>query len=187
MAERADAARNRQAILQAADKLLRDHEPGHISLDQVAATAGVGKGTVFRRFGSRTGLFQELLAERAARLGAAVESGPPPLGPGGPPGQRLLAFVDELALLAAQNIRLIAAHERACGADPHSDPTYQRWHRHLRGLLSELRPDADADFLAHIVLGGYNGELVRRITASGGVPRLRIAVRDLAQRVGDVD
>ncbi|MGC5054320.1 TetR/AcrR family transcriptional regulator [Micromonospora sp. DT48] len=187
MTERADAARNRQALLRAADALLHDHEPGHISLDQVAAAAGVGKGTVFRRFGSRTGLFQELLAERAARLGAAMDSGPPPLGPGAPPGQRLVAFVDELALLAAENIRLISAHEQACAADPYSDPTYQRWHRHLRALLGELRPDGDADFLAHVVLGGYDGELVRRITAAGGMARLRLAVRDLALRVAGVD
>lgn len=76
--ERADAARNRRAILRATEELLAVHGPERISLDRVAATAGVGKGTVFRRFGSRTGLFQELLAERAARIRDAIDSGPPP-------------------------------------------------------------------------------------------------------------
>ncbi|GAA4464581.1 TetR/AcrR family transcriptional regulator [Phytohabitans houttuyneae] len=181
--ERVDAARNRQAILRAAEKLLALHGPERISLDLVAATAGVGKGTVFRRFGSRTGLFQELLAERAARIGDAIAGGPPPLGPGAPPAERLLGFLDELAKLAAKNIALIAAHEQACAADKHQDPTYRRWHEHLTGLIDQLRPGGDAEFLAHMLLASFDGELVRQITGHGGVNRLRAAVRDLATTI----
>ncbi|HEY3502863.1 MAG TPA: TetR/AcrR family transcriptional regulator [Actinocatenispora sp.] len=179
-AERSDAARNRQAILRATEELLTRQGPEHVSLDSVAARAGVGKGTVFRRFGSRTGLFQELLAERAVRIRAAIDDGPPPLGPGAPPRDRLLGFLDELAVLAAGNIALIAAHEQACATDKHQDPTYQRWHGHVAGLVREIRPDADADFLAHLLLASFDGTLVRHVTDHGGVDRLRAAVRDLA-------
>jgi AcrR family transcriptional regulator len=180
-AERADAARNRQAILRATEELLAQHGPERVSLDSVAARAGVGKGTVFRRFGSRTGLFQELLAERAGRIREAIDHGPPPLGPGAPPRDRLLGFLDELAKLAAQNIALIAAHEQACATDRHQDPTYRRWHDHATDLIAQLRPDADAEFLAHALLGSFDGELVRQVTDRGGVERLRAAVRDLAE------
>lgn len=179
-AERRDAARNRQAILRATEELLTRQGPEHVSLDSVAARAGVGKGTVFRRFGSRTGLFQELLAERAARIRAAIDDGPAPLGPGAPPRERLLGFLDELAVLAARNIALIAAHEQACATDKHQDPTYQRWHGHVAALVGEIRPDADADFVAHLLLGSFDGTLVRHVTDHGGVDRLRAAVRDLA-------
>jgi AcrR family transcriptional regulator len=55
-------------------------------MDAVAAEAGVGKGTLFRRFGDRAGLAVALLDERERDLQAAVLSGPPPLGPGAPPG-----------------------------------------------------------------------------------------------------
>jgi AcrR family transcriptional regulator len=182
-AERADAARNRHAILRATEDLLTQHGPEHVSLDLVAARAGVGKGTVFRRFGSRTGLFQELLAERASRIRDAIDNGPPPLGPGAPPDERLTEFLDELATLAARNITLIAAHEQACAADKHQDPTYRRWHDHVAGLIHEIRPDADAEFLAHVLLGSFDGELVRHITNRGGVHRLRTAVRDLASTI----
>ncbi|GIF15744.1 TetR/AcrR family transcriptional regulator [Actinoplanes teichomyceticus] len=182
-AERADAARNRLAILRATEELLVQRGLEHVSLDAVAARAGVGKGTVFRRFGNRTGLFRELLAERAARIRDAIDNGPPPLGPGAPAGDRLIGFLDELATLAAKNITLIAAHEQACAADKHQDPTYQRWHAHLVGLVHEIRPDADAEFLAHTLLGSFDGELVRRITDRGGVERLRTAVRDLARTI----
>ncbi|MGW4498883.1 TetR/AcrR family transcriptional regulator [Micromonospora sp. NPDC004336] len=182
-AERADAARNREAILRATEELLALHGPERVSLDAVAARAGVGKGTVFRRFGSRTGLFQELLAERAARIREAIDHGPPPLGPDAPPRVRLLGFLDELARLAAKNIALIAAHEQACAADKHQDPTYRRWHEHLAGLIHQVRPDADAEFLAHMLLGSFDGELVRRMTDRGGLSRLQAAVRDLARTV----
>ena len=185
--ERADAARNRAAILHAAEQLLAEVGPQHLSLDRVASRAGVGKGTVFRRFGSRTGLFQQLLAEQAARILAAIDSDPPPLGRDARPEQRLFAFLDELVDLACRNIALIAAHEQACANDRLADPTYQRWHAHLRDLLSELVPDRDTDFLAHLLLGCFDGELVRHVIAHGGRARLRANVRALAATTAGVD
>lgn len=178
--ERADAVRNRAAILHATEQLLAEGGPERLTLDRVAARAGVGKGTVFRRFGSRTGLFQELLAEQAVRILTAIDSDRPPLGRGAHPRQRLFAFLDELVDLACRNIALIAAHEQACADDRLNDPTYQRWHAHLRGLLTELAPHHDADFLAHTLLSCFDGELVRHVLAHGGRTRLRANVRALA-------
>ena len=82
--ERADAARNRRAILAATERLLASHRPQDISMEQVAAAAGVGKGTVFHRFGNRNGLMYALMVQRAQALEEAVTAGPPPLGPGAP-------------------------------------------------------------------------------------------------------
>lgn len=79
--ERADAARNRRAILDATATLLAEHGAAGVTMDRVAAAAGVGKGTIFHRFGSRAGLLYELVAEGAVALMAAVSSGPPPWGP----------------------------------------------------------------------------------------------------------
>ncbi|MBF6223470.1 helix-turn-helix transcriptional regulator, partial [Nocardia abscessus] len=90
--ERADAARNRRAILAATRALLAEHGAEGVTMERVAAVAGVGKGTIFHRFGSRAGLLQELMAEPALALREAVASGPPPLGPGAPPADRLVAF-----------------------------------------------------------------------------------------------
>ena len=47
---RVDAARNREALLAAAQRLLRKCGPDGITMDAVACEAGVGKGTLFRRF-----------------------------------------------------------------------------------------------------------------------------------------
>ncbi|HEV7854381.1 MAG TPA: helix-turn-helix domain-containing protein, partial [Mycobacterium sp.] len=53
--ERGDAARNRTLLLEAARRLIAERGADAVSMDDIAAAAGVGKGTVFRRFGSRAG------------------------------------------------------------------------------------------------------------------------------------
>ncbi len=106
--ERADAVRNRRAILAATEELLATHRPRDISIEQVALAAGVGKGTVFHRFGSRMGLMTALMIERAQALTEAVTSGPPPLGPGAPDRERLLAFLDAVIEVVGRNKSLLA-------------------------------------------------------------------------------
>ena len=56
--ERADAARNRERILCSAARLFDERGIECVSMDDIADAAGVGKGTVFRRFGSRAALAQ---------------------------------------------------------------------------------------------------------------------------------
>src|SRR3954469_21053940 len=90
--ERADAARNRERVLGAAARLFATHGPDCVTMEAVAAEAGVGKGTVFRRFGDRAGLARAILSEPESRLQEAMIRGPAPLGPGAPPVQRLVAF-----------------------------------------------------------------------------------------------
>src|SRR2546429_9553028 len=80
--ERADAARNRAAVLQAAARLFAEHGVAAVSMDQVAAAAGGGKGTVFRRFGDKAGRAGALLATREGGLQKASFGGAPPPGPG---------------------------------------------------------------------------------------------------------
>src|SRR2546421_4009451 len=77
--ERADAARNRKRILDAAERLFAEHGVTNVSMDQIAAAAKVGKGTLFRRFGDKAGLAVALLDSRERDLQAAILSGPPPL------------------------------------------------------------------------------------------------------------
>ena len=77
-------------------------------MEQVAAEAGVGKGTVFHRFGNRTGLMYALMVERAQALEEEVTAGPPPLGPGAPDRDRLLAFLDAIVEVVGRNKSLLA-------------------------------------------------------------------------------
>src|SRR6476620_11605304 len=90
-AERSDAARNRERLLMAARELIEQGGAAALTMDRLAEQAGVGKGTVFRRFGSRAGLMLTLLNDSEAAFQARFLFGPPPLGPGAPPPDRLMA------------------------------------------------------------------------------------------------
>jgi len=182
--ERADAARNRRAILQATEELLSSHRPAEVTIEQVAATAGVGKGTVFHRFGSRMGLMVALMQERALELGELVEHGPPPLGPGAPPQERLLAFLTAVVEVVGRNKGLLAALGHAVTAAPRSHgedhPVYRFWHGHISALLADARPDLDADVIADLLLAGLNTEPTLRLLELGESRRLAASLRVLA-------
>src|ERR1700738_3598395 len=87
--ERGDAARNRVLVLDAARRLVAERGADAVTMDDIAAAAGVSKGTVFRRFGSRAGLMMVLLDEGERASQQAFLFGPPPLGPDAPPLDRL--------------------------------------------------------------------------------------------------
>jgi AcrR family transcriptional regulator len=187
--ERADAIRNRRAILAATERLLAEGPPQDVSMEQVAAAAGVGKGTVFHRFGSRMGLMLALMTERAQALEAAVRSGPPPLGEGAADRDRLLAFLDAIVEVVSRNKSLMAELGYSVPAQParnHQDdhPVYRFWHGHLSTLMAAQRPDVDADLIAHVMLGALHSEPILNELAAGPA-RLSAAMRTLAAAVLD--
>jgi AcrR family transcriptional regulator len=193
--ERADAVRNRRAILAATEELLATHQPRDVSIEQVALAAGVGKGTVFHRFGSRMGLMTALMVERAQALTEAVTAGPPPLGPGAPDRERLLAFLDAVIEVVGRNKSLLtelafsgASEPAAAGKNGgHRDdhPVYRFWHGHISGLIAAQRPDVDAEMIAHVLLGALHSEPILACLAADGPARPAAAVRALACAVLD--
>lgn len=190
--ERADAVRNRRAILAATEELLAAHRPQDISIEQVAAAAGVAKGTVFHRFGSRMGLMVALMFERAKSLDQAVAEGPPPLGPGAPDRERLLAFLDAMVEVVSKNKSLLAeiAHSGALEEPPDDQaggyhPRYWLWHGHISALIAAQRPDADASTIAHFLLGSLHSEPVLAQMSADGPGRMAAALRSLATAVLD--
>ncbi len=70
---RADAERNRSAILAAAARLLAKNGLS-VSLDDVAAEAGVGSATLYRRFSSRDELASDVLGQQMAQYAARTEA-----------------------------------------------------------------------------------------------------------------
>ncbi|WP_067713401.1 TetR/AcrR family transcriptional regulator [Nocardia yamanashiensis] len=180
--ERADAARNRQAILLATRALLVEHGAEAVTMDRIAAAAGVAKGTLFSRFGSRAGLLHELIAEGAFGLMAAIESGPPPLGPGAPAADRLLAYFDAMTRLIADDVELVVAYQ-AIPPHPRRDELHAFWATHIGTLLREARPDLDADTVGALLLAPLGGELVPRMVRAGQKEQLFDGVRQLVESV----
>lgn len=60
---RSDALRNRQRLLEAADAMFREYGVD-VGVGEIAAAAGVGRGTLFRNFPSKDALIAAVLAER---------------------------------------------------------------------------------------------------------------------------
>lgn len=178
--ERADAARNRALILAAAQRLFAEHGVEAVSMDQIAAEAGVGKGTLFRRFGDKSGLAVALLDARESALQEAILTGPPPIGPGAPAGERLLAFLRAYTEFLDAHLDLL--HLSEAGAR-YRHAVYWFWHRHIQVLLEEARPDIDADYLAHAFLAALAAEHRKALVGKFSGDRIRDGVRTLANLV----
>jgi AcrR family transcriptional regulator len=166
--ERADAARNRRAILEAARKLLAKRPIGDICMDELAKVAGVGKGTLYRRFADRASLCRALLHDDATELQTRVLSGFE-LGAGSPWLMRLDRLLDALFDFVVDHAALLseaAAFERGpFGRMGHPAHVWQRQEialyldRAARAgeLPAAPRPEVTAD----LVLGALDPDLVR--------------------------
>jgi AcrR family transcriptional regulator len=147
--ERADAARNRMRILEAAGALVAEQGIECVSMDDVARAASVGTGTLYRRFGDRAGLAFALLDEQTREFQDALISGPPPLGPGAPAVDRLKAFGEGyLDLMETHSSLMVAAAPNGKEADG----PYSLYTTHLVILLREAAPQLDAQFTAEALL-----------------------------------
>jgi AcrR family transcriptional regulator len=79
---RADAARNREKVLRAAREAFAESGYG-VPLDEIAARAGVGPGTVYRHFPAKEALFEAVATARVEDLVADARSLAGSADPGG--------------------------------------------------------------------------------------------------------
>jgi AcrR family transcriptional regulator len=180
--ERRDAARNREALLVAAEALIDHCGIDAVTMDAVAARAGVGKGTVFRRFGSREGLMAALLNFSETEWQASVISGPPPLGPGAPPMERLLAFGRSRLETTLRSADLI----RAAGREgTRSYAAYSFVAMHVRHLLGELGVTGDIPLLATALMAPLEVPILEQQVRIEGIDVDRVCRgwEDLVHRI----
>ncbi|MFG3120638.1 TetR/AcrR family transcriptional regulator [Streptomyces sp. NPDC048201] len=181
---RADAARNRARLLEAATRLIAEHGVAGVTMEAVATAAKVGKGTVFRRFGDRTGLLTALLDHSSRGLQADFLGGPPPLGPGAPPLDRLRAFGTAVLHRSAEQLDL----QLAALPEPtrrYAHPSVQALRTHLTVLLRQLLPEADCELLALTLLNYLDPALIHHLNRQCGMPmsRLEAGWLDLVDRI----
>ena len=158
--ERGDAARNRLRLLDAARTLIAERGTDAVSMDDIATAAGVGKGTVFRRFGSRAGLMMVLLDEDERAMQHAVLFGPPPLGPDAAPLQRLLAFGRERLRFVDTHRELLSEANR--DPDARYNAAFAVMHTHVRVLLDAAGSTGDLDAQADALLALLDADYITR-------------------------
>lgn len=185
---RKDAVRNRKAVLAAADALFdRCERPEDVTMADVAAAAGVGKGTLFRAFGDRRGLLLALYEARVEPLSEAVEAGPPPLGPATPPLERVPALLDAVLCFKLDNRRLALALEETGTSSPYQAAHYEQWHDLLQAMLEQIPGLDDSGFTAHALLAATRADLVEYLAGHERVPRERLRAQLVSFTAGVLD
>lgn len=180
--ERADAARNREAILAAALRLVEARGVDCVTMETVASEAGVGKGTVFRRFETREGLMAAVLNESETAWQASVISGPPPLGPGAPALERLVAFGHSRLRTNVTHAALIKAATGSSSARSRAAASFAVMH--VRHLLGELGVSGDLLLLSIALLAPLDVVVVEQQQADDiSLERIEAGWDDLVRRV----
>ena len=178
--ERADAARNRLQLLATARQMLAEHGPDQLTMDGLAERAGLGKGTVFRRFGTRAGIFQALLDDDEQAFQQLVLSGPPPLGPGAAPLERLIAYGRARACFIVRHCEIARAALDGSQPVPAGSRTPMS-QIHIRVLLGQLRLSAvDLDMLTVQLAAALDGPVLLYLSSG----ELTDPMDELEQRIG---
>jgi len=151
-------------------------------MDGIAAAAGVGKGTLFRRFGDKAGLAAALLDEQERALQEAILFGPAPLGPGRTdehpaPRERLRAFVDAYLGYLLAHLAVVRMSETATPGARYRIGAYRLWHRHVSLILGDASDPAAG---AHTLLAALGADHVHAMLAEIGPTRVRAAALALA-------
>ena len=190
-AERADAVRNRGHLLATAREMLAEQGGADsLTMDGLAERAGLGKGTVFRRFGSRAGIFHALLDDDEQAFQEQVLAGPPPLGPGAAPLDRLIAYGRaRIAFMLGHHEIARAALDGSKSVPAGSETPLSR--THIRMLLrQQSRLDGlDLEMLAIQLTAALDGPLLLYLSAAdlaeraGLEERIARAWQDLVERV----
>lgn len=170
---RADAARNRTRLLEVAARLAAEVGVANVTMEAVATGAGVGKGTVFRRFGDRTGLLIALLSHHEQQFQTAFVSGPPPLGPGAPAEERLRAFGAAVIRHEHTHRDLYLAANAEHGRR-YAGPAYRFRFAHVCLLLRQAKAEGDIDLVAHALLSYLETALVDHLLTGRGMTPERV-------------
>jgi len=131
---RRDAERNRQRILKAALEVFTERGLD-ASLDEVARHAGVGVGTVYRRFRTKEELVEALFVNRIEEVAALAEEATRAADP----WSGLACFMEQAATILAEDTAFIVfvltdAAQFARRVNP------DIWRRYLTLILDGLRP-----------------------------------------------
>jgi AcrR family transcriptional regulator len=158
---RSDAARNHELVLAAAHEvLLAADDPAAVTMDEVAAAAGVGKGTLFRRFGDRVGLLGAVQAEQTeavlAKLDRALEREDDPV-------ERAVLVMRSVLRFKLDNRAVTLALESAGAGSPYDNPGYDEWHARLEAEVVAARGRKSSSYLAHALLAATRSDLLAHL------------------------
>lgn len=184
--ERRDAAENRQRVLAAAKALFAAHGVANVHMAQIAEAAGVGKGTLYRRYANKAELCMALMHDQLiehqtnflARLHGMQEAGVPYL-------TRLQDFLDEVVTFTEQHVPLLYEVQYSGQiADLEGDPPFFEWqHMTATGLLTaavragELPADTNIRMRVDLLLAPLTASYFRYLRRRFSLEEIQQAMR----------
>ncbi|MBE2183905.1 MAG: TetR/AcrR family transcriptional regulator [Anaerolineae bacterium] len=146
---RSDAIKNREQILKTASELIAVSGVDQVTMSAIADAAGVGKGTLYRHFPSKTDLLAALLDADQRNLQertlAYLREHP------GQPIDNLHWFLSEALAFVERNLRMLSGMEMVLPGSGAYHPAHGWWRQTIRGLLAQSGAYADADYAADIL------------------------------------
>ncbi len=155
---RADAARNRERILEVAKQAFT-RSGADTSLDDIAKEAGVGPGTLYRHFPTREELLKAVYRTEVEKLAAAARTFDETMPPIEALRAWLLLFVDAVAtkqIIAPALNALVGDHKKVFEA------SYAQIHEAIRAMVKravqsgDIRKDLDPMDLLRALVGVSN-------------------------------
>ena len=182
---RRDAIANRERVVAAAERLFRQRGVDAVRMDDIAAAAGVGKGTLYRGFADKGALVAAVLDGRERAFQDRVLRGDPPLGPGAPAADRLAAFLAGLAAEVEDTWRTLVVSENSTIGARYRIGSYTAYRLHVAVLLRDAAPALDADWHADALLAPLAADLYGHQRAELGMSaeRIRDGVVEAARRL----
>jgi AcrR family transcriptional regulator len=176
---RADACRNRDAILAAAKEMFAEHGL-EASLEDIAAKAKVGIATLYRRFPSRQHLVAAAHVEKVAKYAEAAESALAISDP----WTAFTSYVNTICELQASDRGLADLLSMTLPADEHVERLRRTAHSHVSKLIDrakaagQLRKDFTSEDLILLLIANAAIANVTRTRAPGASRRLVALVLD---------
>ncbi|RME54076.1 MAG: TetR/AcrR family transcriptional regulator [Caldilineae bacterium] len=176
--ERRDAAENRARILAAAEELFAQRGVAEVNMAEIAQAAGVGKGTLYRRFAHKGELCMALMDEQLrahqdavlGRLRAMQRQGASYL-------EQLCFFLQEVVHFTERHIPLLSEVQRSfgIGEGPENDAPFFAWqHLTVQGILrqagaaGELADHVNIDLTVDFLLAPLTAPYYRYLRTQRG-------------------
>jgi AcrR family transcriptional regulator len=165
--ERKDSIEHRRIILQEAQTLFTEYGVDSVTMHQIAKSAGIGQGTLYRRYAHKGELCQDLMMESSQRVCDEIKSyldANQQLSE----KERLTMFLElSLDFIESHSHWLVSIQAPTCEGRQslmYQSPLYSFMHNAIKQLLDEAAPktnvsSADGAFRADTMLASMNPEL----------------------------
>lgn len=142
---RADAVKNRDLLLKTAAQLFEIHDASVVTMSTIAQAAGVGKGTLYRHFASKTDLCHALLDEDQRELQNRTLLR---LRNQNPPLEDLAWYLEQVVDFVIKHMPLLSVVGETSGESALAHQAHIWWRQTIRGLLGRSGIAGDLDYMA---------------------------------------